>query len=77
MPAYPNVEQDYAYTLDTTPNLQFDLWFAALAGQFHLHEKHQPGDPYHPMAFADRRGYDAEIREMQEAFAKRLKDTNK
>ena len=59
------------------PKLQFDIWFAAHASQFHLHEKHQPGDPYRPMAFADRPGYDAEIKEMQEGFAKRLKDTNK
>jgi metallo-beta-lactamase class B len=77
MPAYQKVQEDYAYTLDTMPKLQFDIWFAAHTGQFHLHEKHQPGDPYHPVAFADRPGYDAEIREMQKGFAKRLKDTNK
>jgi metallo-beta-lactamase class B len=77
MPAYQNVGEDYAYTLDTMPKIQFDIWFAAHAGQFHLHEKHQPGDPYYPMAFADRPGYDAEIREMQKGFAERLKDMNK
>ena len=77
MPAYQNVEEDYVHTLDTMPKLQFDIWFAAHASQFHLHEKHRPGDPYHPMAFADRSGYDAEIKGMQEGFAKRLKDTNK
>ena len=77
MPTYPNVQRDYAYTLDTMLKLQFDLWFAAHTGQFHLKEKHHPGDPYNPMAFADRPGYDAEIRERQEAFAKRLKNINK
>jgi metallo-beta-lactamase class B len=50
----------------------FDTWFVTHAGQFHLHEKHQPGDPYCAMAFTDQPGYDAIIREMQEAFAKRL-----
>jgi len=74
MPAYKNVKEDYVHTLDTMPKLQFDIWFAAHAGQFHLHEKHRPGDAYRPMAFADRPGYDAEIKEMQEAFAKRLKE---
>jgi len=77
MPTYPNVEKDYVYTLDTMPKLQFDIWFAAHAGQFKLHKKHQPGGPYHPMVFADRPGYDAEIREMQEGFAERVKNTNK
>jgi metallo-beta-lactamase class B len=77
MPAYQNVKKDYLYTLDTMPKLQFDIWFAAHTSQFHLHEKHHPGDPYHPMAFADRPGYDAEIRQMQEGFARRLKDANK
>jgi len=77
MPAYQNVKKDYVYTLDTMPKLQFDLWFAAHTSQFRLHEKHHPGDPYHPMAFADRPGYDAKIRQMQEGFAERLKETNK
>ena len=72
MPGYKNVEKDYTHTLDTLPKLQFDLWFAAHAGQFHLQEKHRPGDAYNPMAFADRRGYDAEITELQEAFEKRV-----
>ena len=71
MPAYQNVEKDYTYTLDTMPKLQFDIWFAAHTSQFHLHEKHQAGAPYNPMAFADRSGYDAEIRERQEKFAER------
>lgn len=77
MPGYRNVKKDYVYTLDTMPKLRFDIWLAAHTGQFHLHEKHRPGDPYHPMAFADRPGYDAKIKEMQESFAGRLKGMNK
>jgi metallo-beta-lactamase class B len=71
MPAYPNVMKDYAYTLDTMPKIKFDLWFAAHAGQFDLHRKYQPGDSYNPTAFSDRAGYDAAIRDQQDAFAKR------
>jgi metallo-beta-lactamase class B len=77
MPTYQNVQKDYAYTLDTMPKLQFDIWFAAHAGQFHLHEKHQPGDAYNPVAFADQPGYDTEIKELQDAFAERLKGADK
>lgn len=72
MPSYPDVMKDYAYTLDTMPKLKFDLWFAAHAGQFDLHKKHQPGDAYNPMAFADRAGYDAAIAEQQKSFAQRV-----
>jgi metallo-beta-lactamase class B len=75
MPAYPNVMKDYAYTLDTMPKLKFDLWFASHASQFDLHKKHQPGDPYNPMAFSDRAGYDAAISDQQKAFSKRVSET--
>ena len=71
MTAYPGVMRDYAYTLDTMPKLQFDIWFAAHAGQFRMQEKHHPGDPYNPMAFADRAGFDAAIREQQQVFIRR------
>ena len=72
MPTYPGVMKDYAYTLDTMPRLQFDLWFAAHAGQFGLLKKHHPGDPYNPMAFADRPGFDAALAEQQKVFIRRL-----
>ena len=72
MPAYPNVMKDYAYTLDTMPKLKFDLWLASHASQFDLHKKHQPGDPYNPMAFSDRAGYDAIISDQQKDFSKRV-----
>lgn len=75
MPAYPNVMKDYAYTLDTMPKLKFDLWFASHAAQFDLHRKHQPGDPYNPMAFSDRAGYDAIISEQQKDFSKRVSES--
>jgi len=75
MPTYPNVMKDYAYTLDTMPKLKFDLWFASHASQFDLHKKHQPGDPYNPMAFSDRTGFDAAISDQQKAFSKRVSET--
>jgi metallo-beta-lactamase class B len=75
MPAYPEVMKDYAFTLDTMPKLKFDLWLASHAGQFDLHKKHQPGDPYNPMAFADRAGYDAAIGEQQKVFSQRVSAT--
>jgi metallo-beta-lactamase class B len=75
MPTYPNVKEDYVYTLDTMPKLQFDIWLAPHSSQFHLQDKHHPDDPYHPMAFADQEGYDTEIKAMRQAFEERLKDS--
>jgi len=72
MPTYPQVEKDYAYTLDAMKKLQFDLWFAAHAGQFDLDKKHKQGDGYQPEAFSDRAGYDKAIGDCYQDYLKRL-----
>src|ERR1700722_3345954 len=72
MPAYPHVERDYAYTLDAMKHLQFDLWFAAHAGQFDLDKKHKQGDGYRPEAFSDRAGYDEAIGDCYRDYLKRV-----
>lgn len=66
--AYPNVAKDYAYTLNAMKNISFDIWLAAHAGQFNLHQKHQPGDAYNPTAFIDRAGYDAALNDLQKQY---------
>ncbi len=69
--AYPDMMKDYAYTLDTMPKLSFDIWMAPHASQFGLEKKRKPGDPYNPMVFADRKGYDTAIAEQQKDFDER------
>jgi metallo-beta-lactamase class B len=73
IPAYPNIAQDYQYTLKAMKRLSFDLWFAAHASQFNLLTKHQPGDAYKPEAFRDQDGYDTQITELQTDLDKKLK----
>ncbi len=73
MPTYPNVAGDYAYTLDAMKKLQFDIWLSSHASQFGLHEKHKPGDAYNPLAFADRKGYDAMLSDLQKRYLEKLK----
>jgi metallo-beta-lactamase class B len=73
MTAYPNVGKDYAYTLTSLKELQFDLWVASHASQFRLHEKRKTGDPYRPEAFNDRPGYEASINTIKKEYDKRLK----
>lgn len=71
--AYPNIAQDYAYTLRAMKDIHFDIWVASHASQFDLHEKHKPGDAYNPMAFADKKGYDAALDELQKQYDEKLK----
>jgi metallo-beta-lactamase class B len=72
--AYPNIAQDYAYTLGAMKKLSFDIWLASHASQFKLQSKHKPGDGYNPAAFIDRKGYDTEINDLQDQFLKKVKD---
>lgn len=73
MPTYPNVQGDYAYTLDTMPKIHFDLWLASHASQFDLEKKHKPGNAYNPEAFRDQKGYDEAIAELKKAYEAKAK----
>ncbi|HEV8515875.1 MAG TPA: subclass B3 metallo-beta-lactamase [Cyclobacteriaceae bacterium] len=73
MPSYPNVGKDYQYTFEALKKLQFDLWVASHAGQFKMHNKRKPGDPYHPEVFIDRKGYDELVNRLEQEYTKRLK----
>lgn len=73
MPGYPEVGKDYAKTLASMKNQQFDLWLSSHASQFGLHEKHKPGDAYRPEAFSDRAAYDKAIADLKADYDKRKK----
>jgi metallo-beta-lactamase class B len=74
---YATIEPDYAYTLQAMKGIQFDLWFVAHASQFHLHEKHKPGDTYNPGAFKDQPGYERELADQQKRFDEKVKADKK
>lgn len=71
--SYPGVKTDYAKTFADLKRQQFDIWVASHAGQFNMHDKHKPGDAYNPMAFADRAGYDEELKELEKDYLDKLK----
>jgi metallo-beta-lactamase class B len=71
--AYPNIAQDYAYTLQAMKNIHFDIWLAPHTSQFNLHQKHQPGGEYDPSAFRDQKGYDSVLNSLQQAYDDKLK----
>ncbi len=70
--AYPGIANDYGYTLKAMKNISFDIWLAAHASQFNLHEKHKPGDAYNPAAFIDQAGYDAELNDLQKQYDEKI-----
>lgn len=72
MKNYPDIKKDFAYTLDTMPKIQFDIWLAAHASQCKLWEKHKEGAPYNPQVFADRAGYDKKLAVMQQNYLEKL-----
>ena len=69
---YPDIAADYGYTLKAMKHLSFDIWLASHASQFDLHAKHKPGDAYNPAAFADQKGYDKLIRDLQVQYDKKI-----
>jgi metallo-beta-lactamase class B len=70
--AYPDIAKDYAYTLQVMKGLQFDIWLAAHASQFGLHNKHKPSDAYNPTAFIDPKGYAAALADLQKQYESKM-----
>lgn len=72
IPAYPEIANDYAYTLKALKSVSFDIWVAAHASQFDLHKKRMPGDSYNPEVFRDREGYDKALADLQSEYDKKV-----
>ena len=74
---YPGMAQDFAYTLDTMPKIQFDLWACAHASQFDMHTKHKDGDAYNPLVFSDRTAYLESLAKLRQAYERKLAEEKK
>ena len=70
--AYPEIENDYAYTFKAMKNISFDIWLSSHASQFNMHNKHKPGDPYDPSVFVDKEGYEKALDDLQKQFQKKI-----
>lgn len=71
--AYPEIECDYAYTLEAMKKISFDLWLSSHAAQFNMHRKRSPGDPYQPESFAGRIDYEEELDRLAALFEEKRK----
>lgn len=74
MPSYPNIGKDYRATLESLREQSFDIWLAAHASQFHLHQKFNADKPYNPEAFADQTGFRELLNELDTEYSKRVKE---
>ncbi len=72
LPSYSDIAKDYAYTLSAMKKLSFDIWVSSHASQFEMHTKHKPGDVYNPDVFADRKGYDKSLADLEASYFKKL-----
>ncbi len=72
MPKYPTIGADYAKTFAAQKALQLDVFLASHAGQFGLHDKYKPGDPYSPTRFVDPAGYRAAVERAEKAYLTQL-----
>ncbi len=66
--SYPAMAADYEYTFASLRKQRFDIWLAAHASQFGLHEKYQEGDAYNPEAFRDEAGYRQEVAGLEKQY---------
>jgi metallo-beta-lactamase class B len=72
MAKYPTITADYARTFRAQQELNIDVWLASHAGQFRMHEKYKPGDPYDPERFVDPKGFQAEVQRLEKVYLDQL-----
>ena len=68
MPGYADIGRDYANTFIAQKELKIDVWLASHAGQFRMHQKYRPGDPYDPNRFVDPAGFLADVRRLEALY---------
>lgn len=71
--SYPNMDRDYAYTFKAMRSLEFDLWLAAHASQFALHDKRTERAGCKPEVFRDQAGYIKKLDDLEAYFNKMRK----
>jgi metallo-beta-lactamase class B len=76
-PLYPNIVEDYARTFHDQKETKIDIFLSSHAGQFKLHQKYKPGDPYNPERFLDPQGFRAEVDRLEKVYLAQLDQERK
>lgn len=73
-PTYAGVAVDFATTYNRQKQMDVDVWVAAHAGQYNMHEKYTPGQPYSPDTFVDPMGFIKAIERLETAYLEVIAD---
>jgi metallo-beta-lactamase class B len=71
-PTYPGVADDFGETYSRQKAMDVDVWVAAHGGQYGLHDKYQPGQPYSPDTFVDPDGFIAAVDRLERIYLEQL-----
>ena len=65
---------DFATTYNRQKQMNVDIWVAAHASQYNMHEKYTPGQPYSPNTFVDPMGFIKAIERLETAYLEVIAD---
>jgi metallo-beta-lactamase class B len=71
-PTYPGVADDFERTYRSQKSMDVDVWVSAHGGQYGLHEKYEPGQPYSPDTFVDPQGFLAAVERLERIYLEQL-----
>ena len=71
-PTYPGIAGDFAETFRRQKAMEVDVWVAAHASQYGLHDKYRPGDAYSPETFVDPEGFRNLVAHYEKLFEEQL-----
>ena len=71
-PTYPGIAGDFARTFRRQQAMEVDVWVAAHASQYGLHDKYRPGDPYRPETFVDPEGFRKLVAHYEKLYQEQL-----
>jgi metallo-beta-lactamase class B len=71
-PTYAGIANDFAETFRKQKNMAVDIWVAAHASQYGLHDKYQPGQLYSPDTFVDPKGFLIKVEALEAVYLKQL-----
>jgi metallo-beta-lactamase class B len=72
-PTYPGVSNDFAGTYSNQKAMEVDVWVAAHASQYGMHEKWQPGQAYSADNFVDPAGFVAAVERLERIYYEQLR----
>ncbi len=73
-PTYPGVADDFASTYRRQKAMEIDVWVAAHGGQYGLHDKYEPGQPYSPDTFVDPEGFVAAVDRLEAIYLRQVEE---